>query len=317
MVESRMDTHTRRVICLFLITIILWTAIGFASNSAYGAAFPDFNFAAAGDWSCNSNTANTVNNIVSKNTELVLGLGDFSYQDTANCWFDQIQPIDSKMKIAIGNHDDTSTSLLNQYMNHFGLSRQYYSFKYQNVYFISMSTELPYSKDSAQYSFVSNELANAASDPSTDWIVVYYHKLAYTSPTEHPASSTLRDTYHPLFDRYGVDIVLQGHNHNYQRSYPLKYNTNSPSNPIVTETSGNNYNDPAGQIYITVGTAGAGRYGLDGQASYIVTQSSSYHGFLNIDVLNGGTTFSAKFYANDGTVKDQFAITKSISTPPP
>jgi 3D (Asp-Asp-Asp) domain-containing protein len=334
MIESKMDRYVREALCFFLITSVLWTAVNVISNSvalnqqmvrsgfslplnfAFGATFPDFNFGAVGDWSCNSNTANTVNNIVNKSTEIVLGLGDYSYEDTADCWFDLVKPIESKMKIAIGNHDDTSTSLLNQYMNHFGLRTQYYSFKYQNVYYIAMSTELPYAKDSVQYSFVSNELARAASDPGTDWIVVYYHKLAYTSPSEHPASSRLRDTYHPLFDRYGVDIVFQAHNHNYQRSYPLKYNASSPSNPIIAETDENRYNDPDGQIYITVGTAGAGRYSLDGRASYIVTQTSFPRGFLNIEVLNGGTTFSGKFYANDGTIIDQFVITKATSTPP-
>jgi phosphodiesterase/alkaline phosphatase D-like protein len=46
---------------------------------------PDFNFAAAGDWGCNANTNNTVHGIIDKNPELVLGLGDYSYKDSADC----------------------------------------------------------------------------------------------------------------------------------------------------------------------------------------------------------------------------------------
>ena len=88
----------------------------------------DFNFGTVGDWGCNSNTQSTVNNIVGKNIELVLALGDYSYESTANCWLNIVDPIDHKMKITIGNHDDISSSLLNQYMNHFGLSKQFYSF---------------------------------------------------------------------------------------------------------------------------------------------------------------------------------------------
>jgi predicted phosphodiesterase len=61
---------------------------------------------------CTTDTTNTVNNIVNKDPELVLGLGDNSYDDSADCWFDIIQPIDSKMKIVIGNHDDETTTLL-------------------------------------------------------------------------------------------------------------------------------------------------------------------------------------------------------------
>lgn len=53
--------------------------------------------------------------------------------------------VDEKMKISIGNHEDeynsnTSLSLLNQYMYHFGLTKQYYSFNYQNIHFVVMST---------------------------------------------------------------------------------------------------------------------------------------------------------------------------------
>ena len=48
----------------------------------------------------------------------------------------------------------------------------------------------------------------------------------YTSPSKHPADYTIRDIYHPLFDKYGVDLVFSGDNHNYQRTFPLKYNNN-------------------------------------------------------------------------------------------
>jgi hypothetical protein len=96
---------------------------------------PDFNIAAVGDWGCNSNTVDTVNNIVNKNPELVLGLGDYSYEDTADCWLEIIAPLDDKMEITTGNHDVETTSLLNQYMSHFNLTKQFYSFNYQNVHF--------------------------------------------------------------------------------------------------------------------------------------------------------------------------------------
>jgi hypothetical protein len=54
----------------------------------------------------------TVNNILDKNPEFVLGLGDYAYYGrNANCWFDDIRPIDNIMKIAIGNHDVKGTKL--------------------------------------------------------------------------------------------------------------------------------------------------------------------------------------------------------------
>jgi hypothetical protein len=290
------------------------------------ATLPDFNFAAAGDWGCNSNTNKTIMSMQSKNPELVLGLGDYSYKKTAVCWLQIVDIIDEKMKIIIGNHESEPLSLLNQYMSHFNLTKQYYSFDYQNVHFIAMSTELSWDKSSSQYKFVKDDLLKASIDPNIDWIVVFYHDLAYTSPSVKHAKSSLRDTYHPLFDRYNVDLVLQAHQHNYQRTYPLNYNSDSPSNPIETSNNTDTYNDTLGQIYATVGTGGVSitdgesqaeplfdsgeaLYDLKSKASFVVMQFKGY-GFLNIDVINNGTTFDAKFYANDGTIKDQFSITK-------
>lgn len=162
-----------------------------------------FNVAAAGDWSCKGRAKKTVDNIIDKNPELVLGLGDYSYQNTADCWLAIVDPIDEIMKITIGNHDArwgsppneyVSDSLLNQYMSHFGLSsvpadpaylpfvhllKQYYSFDYQNAHFVVMSTQQPYS--SSQYDFVKSDLAKASSNPNIDWIIVYMHKQMYNS----------------------------------------------------------------------------------------------------------------------------------------
>ena len=316
----------------FLITQIVVLLSNNDEYKAYGS-LSDFNFAAAGDWGCKSRTVDTVNNIVNKNPELVLGLGDFSYQDTADCWFEIIAPLDDKMKITIGNHDDETTSLLNQYMSHFNLTKQFYSFNYQNVHFTVISTELirnnsegielirNESEGNEQYEFVNADLASAASDPNIDWIVVYYHTEAYTSPwvaipngqNVHTGLIRLRDAYHPLFEKYHVDLVLQGDNNNYQRSYPIKYNNANSSSPIITDPHANNYSNPEGQIFVTVGTGGEDSHFFLAKEPYIVRQYTGY-GFLNIDVIDNGQTFNATFYSNDMSTKDQFSITKNGST---
>jgi hypothetical protein len=295
-----------------------------SNNNGYKAygSLSDFNFAAAGDWGCRD-SANTVNNIVNKNPELVIGLGDYSYQDTADCWFEMIAPLDHKMKIAIGNHDVETTALLNQYMSHFNLTKQFYSFNYQNVHFTVISTELVGndSEGIEQYEFVNADLASAASDPNIDWIVVYYHKEAYTSPYTTPtneeeirtASIALRDAYHPLFEKYDVDLVLQAHNHNYERLYPMKYNNANSSVPIITDAHTSNYSNPEGQIFVTVGTGGRESYDFLAKEPYTVRQYTGY-GFLNIDVIDNGQTFNATFYSNYEGIKDQFSITKNVST---
>jgi hypothetical protein len=274
-----------------------------------GVAPSDFNFAAAGDWGCTDDTTDTVNNILGKNPELVLGLGDYSYdEDSADCWLKKVKPINDKMKIAIGNHD---MEKLNIYTNHFGLRDQYYSFNYYNVHLVALSTEIAYKPSSSQYEFIENDLSRAASDPNIDWIVVYFHKQMYTSPSNHDDYPTLRSTYHPLFNKYGVDLVLQAHNHNYERTFPIKFNSNSPSNPIATTTNTDTYTDPDGQIFATIGTGGVSLYAFKGKADHFVKQYGDF-GILNIDITNEpqSSALTGKFYANNGKIIDQFIIYK-------
>ena len=292
---------------------------------------PNFNIAAAGDWGCNSNTDKTVNSIKAQSPELILGLGDYSYESSADCWLDTIEPIyDSNnpnannMQISIGNHENSGSEDLNTYLNAFSLTRQFgqvYSFNFNNVHFLSMATEISYSSGSSQNVFVKNDLAAAAANSNIDWIIVYFHKPMYSSPSSCSScsgESSLRDIYHPIFDQYGVDIVLEGHTHDYQRSFPIKFNSNSKSNPTITDTNRNNYIDPVGEIHAIVGTGGVNFHSLSSQKSFIAFQQSNRFGYLNIDIQNNGTNLIGKFISNEGgALLDQFTISKSGTTQPP
>lgn len=290
----------------------------------------DVHFVAAGDWSCNGITKRTVSSIRSKNPDLVLALGDFSYQKGTGCWFNIMSPLLNKTKIVIGEHDfdppnitTTNNTRLMDYVNRFNLTNPYYSFNYGNVHFLAMSSLIPFSNQTVQYrllhdesnqhGFISNDLYTASQNKSIQWIVVYLYKPMYTSPSLHPAQGTLRDLYHTLFDYYGVDLVLQAHNHNYQRSYPLRFNQTNSSMPIITDRNNSVYVNPNGTIFMIVGTAGADQYKLLGKAPYIATQFQKY-GFVNIDVIDNGTRLIGTFYDSlDGKAKDNFTIIKSQS----
>ena len=274
------------------------------------------NIAAVGDWGCNSNTQSTGNNIDSKNPEVVLALGDYSYSSTATCWFNIIDPIGSITRITIGNHEDQPSEDNSAYLNHFGLSQQYYSFDYQDVHVITMNSEQNYDLGSSQYNFVKKDLESASNNPNIHWIIVTFHQPAYSSPnscSSCKAATSIRDTYHPMFDQYGVDLVLEGHVHNYQRSYPMTFNKNDPSKPLVTNTDKNRYVDPKGPIFIIVGTGGINFHSLAGKESYIVNQQDAKFGFLNIHFSDDGKLLGGTFYANDGSILDQFSVTKSSS----
>ena len=173
-----------------MISLILFGSI-FSGSALYNSLHSAhaLNISAAGDWGCSSNTKDSVKNIKNKNPQLVLALGDFSYQKTAKCWFNIIKPIDKITKINIGNHDDESKSLLNSYLSHFDLKKQYYSFDIQNIHVLTMASELKLKEGSKQFDFVKNDLQKASKNPNTRWIIVSVHDPLYSSPNSCSASS--------------------------------------------------------------------------------------------------------------------------------
>ena len=122
------------VLSLFLISIL---------TISPQQVFADFNFGAAGDWGCTSNTDATLSNVKGTSPERVFGLGDYSYASTGTCFFNKIDPtgLTSITKIAIGNHEDDDSEGFSGYMSHFGLSQTYYSFNYDVVQVLVMDTD--------------------------------------------------------------------------------------------------------------------------------------------------------------------------------
>ena len=277
----------------------------------------EFNFAAVGDFGCSKNTEKTINNIEEKKPELVLPLGDLSYQSTADCWFDAMSPLKGKIMITLGFHDvNDGKSKMDQYIKSFELNKHYYSFDYRHVHFVTMASESKFDVGSSQYKFINEDLKKASENKDIDWVVVTTYGPFYTSSSTHKAEKDLRDIYHPLFEKYNVDLVLQAHNHNYQRTYPISYNSaGDSSEPIVTNqltTGYNNHTD--GTVFALVGTGGESFYPLASQAPYVASQLDKF-GFLNIDISNGNphTKLTGTFYDNKGDeVLDQFTVEKEI-----
>jgi len=308
-----------------------------------------FNIAVTADWGCEEDTKKTVENIQKKNPELVISAGDASYHKSSECWFDIIKPLKSKMKIAMGDHEysDTTggvTGVVNQYLKPLNLQKTYYSFDMYNVHFSFIDPFIDYGTSSAQYQFIENDLRNAYNNPNIDWTFVVESTPIYTSPSQHPGNSTIRDIYHPLFDRYGVDLVFTSDNHNYQRTFPLKYSgkDGDSSNPIIADSNentyyhtinaddddydddGNNNNNNKGIIYLITGTAGRSLYEIKEQAPFVAKQDDKHFGFLNIDI--NGKTLKGTFYANEpqlpryhyvnyqNNIIDEFTISKTAKS---
>jgi hypothetical protein len=93
----------------------------------------NFNFVTAGDWDCKNEAKDIFNKMKNMKPELYLTLGDYSYEPTLDCWYDIVKSAGSSLKVIVGNHH-TEGSLLKKLMNKFDLSKQYYSFDYQNAH---------------------------------------------------------------------------------------------------------------------------------------------------------------------------------------
>ena len=303
-------------LALFAFTALGMTIISVPINLASG-----LNFGAVGDWGCNSNTQKTRDNMKNHGADRIFALGDYSYQSTATCWLNIISSVKSITRIAIGNHEDDSNEGFSQYMNAFGLSSTVYVLTYGNpgelLVVVMDSDRNSFSKGSSQYNFVEQQLKK-----SFKWKIVYLHKQMYTSPNTCGSSScsntgsdatNLRNIYHPLFDQYGVDLVLTGHLHNFQRTFPIKYDSGSPSSPTVTSTSSTEYTDPAGQIYAVVGTGGINFHALSGKSSFVKYQQDDRFGALDISLENSGNTLAGRYYTNDGVKRDTFKINKGVA----
>ena len=81
----------------------------------------------------------------------------------------------------------------------------------------------------------------------------------------------MRENYQPVFDKYGVDIVLQGHNHMYDRTLPIKFNPLNISKPIVDKSTNNtnNFFNPDGTIFWVIGSGGKSNHIILNHPDYV------------------------------------------------
>jgi len=111
-------------------------------------------------------------------------------------------------------------------------TEQYYSFDYGNVHFVSLDSQLT-ARDTDQMAAMRDWLIDDLSSNDSDWTVVIFHHPPYSKGANHDSDDTekiggfdmpqqwMRETFVPVFDNYGVDLVYNGHSHSYERSYYL------------------------------------------------------------------------------------------------
>ncbi len=155
--------------------------------------------------------------------DLFLHGGDLQYQslpgDTWGGTFHDLRHVAERapIHVALGNHEDEDFDEMNQrtlpLLGGQGEGGdRWHAFSYGGVRVIALSTEDTLNEEGAeQLVWLEAELAAAGDD-----IVVFFHKPIYTL-ANHAPRDDIRAKLHPLFVEHGVDLVLQGHNHGYER----------------------------------------------------------------------------------------------------
>ena len=258
------------------------------------------NIAAVGDIALTKNSAKTLQSLNSLDPEIILFLGDLSYT-TANEWIEFTDFLEKeKTFITIGDDD---LEYQEEYLAYYSIENVFYSFDFENVHFVTISTQQSYSKESKQYDFLKSDLANTNLDENIDWIVFWLHEPLYFSNS--PNGHTDLIILHKLLDQYGVDLVLQGDFHAYERSKPIT------SDGIIMDHSKCSYTDPKGQIFVTVGTGGHSHMDIKNKFGWFAIQNNNDFGFLNLKVLND-RIIVGEFIANSGKIVDTFEIKKNV-----
>ena len=81
----------------------------------------------------------------------------------------------------------------------------------------------------AQKAWLEKELAATRANRDIDWIVVCMHQVAISTVDKfNGADLGIREEWVPLFDQYGVDLVVCGHEHHYERSHPIRGHEDEP-----------------------------------------------------------------------------------------
>jgi 3',5'-cyclic AMP phosphodiesterase CpdA len=166
-----------------------------------------------------------------------------------------------------------------------------YSFTYGDTLFIVLDSNL---NAQSQTAWLAQRLAAS----TATWKFVMFHHPAYSSdPTQDHAS--LRTAWVPAFDRYHVDLVFQGHEHAYMRTYPLR-----GGKPVTTHAQGT--------IYL-ISVSGTKMY-KQVKRSYTHVAFANTATYSTIDLIPAtgrpGGRLIYKAYDARGTVRDEFAIDK-------
>ncbi|MGW3624119.1 purple acid phosphatase family protein [Streptomyces sp. NPDC000880] len=147
-----------------------------------------------------------------------------------------------------------------------------YAFTYGNVGVVALdandvSTEIRANTGytgGAQTRWLDQRLGELRKNKDIDFIVVFFHHCAFSTTNQHASDGGVRDAWVPLFDKHSVDLVVNGHNHVYERTDALRGGGIKRTVPIGESIS--SVRD--GIVYVTAGGAGKALYSFPVPDSY-------------------------------------------------
>ncbi|HEV7365943.1 MAG TPA: PKD domain-containing protein [Gemmatimonadales bacterium] len=264
---------------------------GATSSSLRGVVVGDAGFVliGAGDIAdCSSGPQTTAAIVAQYPTAAVFTLGDNAYENGSPANYSQCyDPTWGKFKDrtrpAPGNHD-YNTSGAAGYFGYFGASagpagRGYYSYDLGSWHIISLDSEIDATATGAQAAWLKQDLA----DHPAACTLAYWHKPLFTSGVNHGPELAMRPLFTILYDA-GVEVVLSGHNHQYERF--------APQSPDGTQ------DDSSGIREFVAGTGGAGLY------AFTTPQPNSevrYQGYGVLKLTLGATNYAWEFVPVSGS----------------
>jgi 3',5'-cyclic AMP phosphodiesterase CpdA len=281
---------------------VMTSDIELASGSFRTAAASNqrFSFAVIGDSGTGSTQQYQVaDRIVALDPQLVLHTGDVIYPSGQASGFDPyfFQPYRAVLKRApifpsLGNHDDVTLSG-QPYLDAFYLphdnpahSEKYYSFDWGNAHF----TALDYNEgpSAEQLAWLQSDLAAT----NKEWKFVFYHQAIYSSGPHgyEPGIVAKRAVLAPIFAANHVDVVFNGHDHDYERTVPI-----------------------TGVTYIVSGGGGASLYAVKPQSFTAHAESAWHTVYVTVD----GCTLTLQAIKPDGAVFDSTTLRHECAVPTP
>lgn len=233
------------------------------------------------------------------------------------------------MQMLVGNHDNGNDSSLyvehfetpnmSEYGQSYGDDGDYY-FTYNGILFMVLNTS---NTSAAEHkAFMEDAMAK---NPDAQWNIVAFHKSIY-SVASHVTESdiiTLRNGLAPIFNELGIDLVIQGHDHVYARSYIMGGESGMDAQ-ITDETAQGDrdmttgtpeFTDPDGVMYVTFNSgSGSKNYKITNEAfPYTDVQFQNNGRSYSHLSVNGGDLTVTTYNLENNTITDTFTIHKTIA----